>query len=413
MRQEALEHEEAARKEMDERAKARLRREEEEQFFQERGYVRHVNRYGHVEWITPDEAKLRRQYRRKEFVRSIFKGGKGTRNVLRKWILAGMLLMAILITGAIVVISTTHGPLDPGTLTVTLEQQDPKSGGAKVYLDGVLLRETATPAKITGVLEGWHTVAVHKEGFQAVPPAMRTHVKAGKSVSAQFKLSGVPQMGGVAVTTTNLMVPYTLYVDGVAETHEPGQVIQLPVGYHVICAGKEGYTVTPQYHRVFVTREQQLRITFTFQADDKLGRLEATGADSAYLYRNGAYTGRKANGEALFLPLAKHVLEAPGADALSTEPARLEVTLLNAEPSCIAFQSTPPLTLLPVTFRTARPGAVVLLDGQWTACVTPWTATVPPGSHYVNFFRDGKWCMPDDRLLVVEAGRENSLTVDF
>lgn len=243
MRQEALRHEEETRQEMEERSRTRLKQEEEEKFFQARGYVRHMNRYGHVEWITPEEAQLRKHHRRKEFMQSVFKGSRRSRVRLGKWAVGAMLVLAIVVTGLLVLRAALRPALRSGSLSVQLDLPgESGQGTVSIYVDGELkTRSALMRAVIPDLSEGPHSVVVHREGFQCLPPVERVNIKAKTETAVRFRMTGIPLMGRLGITS-NLKSGFDLYVDGIPTPFNPMQPLQLPIGYHVICAVKDGYT---------------------------------------------------------------------------------------------------------------------------------------------------------------------------
>ncbi len=414
MRQDALQHEEDARREMEDRVRTRLKEEEEEKFFLSRGYTRHVNRYGHAEWITPEEARLRKEHRSKEFRHRMFRGGRNTRSRLGKWVLASMLLLAILVTGILALKAGSRTASGSGSIVVQTDMPDGGGQGAvAVYVDGELkTRSALTRVVIPELSEGPHSIVLHREGFQCQPPVKRIVVKPKAAVLASFRMTGVPLMGRLGVTA-NLKSEFDLYVDGLPVPFSPTQPLRIPVGYHVVCAVKPGYVATPQWHRVFVTATETVTVDFNFQtAAGKTGVLEVTsgGEEPAYVYVDGAFTGLKTDGATIVLPVGQHGIETPAA-----APVRQEIRTVADSGDSIEFSQPAggERPLLPFTIAAKNPGAAIVVDGQWTGHIAPWSTKLPAGRHYVNLFRAGQWSSAADQAVMVDKDAPETVSIDF
>lgn len=405
MRMSSLREEEETKARLEARLRNRLVREEEERYFTSRGYVRYVNRYGQVEWIPAEEAARRRQHRRKEMLMSMFSGSG--RKVLRKWLIALAILVAIAIVGFALHKSFRYGPTRYGSIVVNSDIER-----AAIWVDG---RDTGflTPRQIDNLTEGLHTVTVAKEGYIARPIATPVEVTPKETQTLYFELINIPILGKVAIEA-NVTGEFQLYIDGQLTPLDENRQLMIPVGYHVFTPVKEGYLCDPAWQRVLVTREETTRLTFTFNPDKDLGYLQIfNDAPYGYVYLNGRFTGLRADGS--LIPVRADTYEVSVLrNGYRVEPLKQIINVLRGSRNRLTFRLAELKTDCRLALRTTTPGARVVLNGEFLPHVTPVPdLAVSPGEHYLNLCVDGRWCQPEDFVVRAEPGATAPLSFDF
>lgn len=383
-----------SRRRQESRLRARLQREEEERFYQAHGYVRYLNRYGQTEWLKPDEARRRKQSRRREFWHTLWRGGH-TPLRWRRYAVGLAIGLALLLAVAVTIYALSRRPARYGAVAV-----DSSIPGALIYVDGVAT-EYITPHEIPGVPEGRRVLSVARDGFVGRPAAMAVQVTAHGVATARFELVGLPSLGSVQIDT-NLQVAFKLFVDGLPTVLDDQRQALIPVGYHVLTPVCAGYLATPAYRRVLVAREQPLRLEFQFTAVRDLGYLEVLpdpAAAGQYVYLDGKFSGFPAAGGPIPLKPGSYEVEIPR-NGWQCDPMRQVVAILPERTHVLHFRVTPLAKGRTVKITAREPGTNVILDGEWLPWVTPLAdLALSPGDHFINLHRDGKFLAAHDLKL--------------
>ena len=387
------------------------------------GLIRHINRYKQEEWLTPEEVAFRRRQRRTERKESRQKSVSLVLTKipsLRKMKLPSLIaviclfFLFLLMSGIVWRGMSNNNSYRIGSVYVSTNLDKKDASGASIYIDGEMLVGKCTPFLIPKLPDGVQFIAVEKKGFHANPPVMKVRVHSGSTAQASFVLECTPLLGELSVSSTHA-VPFNLFVDGIRTTFVPNQPIQIPVGMHTIAAFKDGHAAEPPFQRVLIDPKSPRAINFSFVPLRATGKLQAFGTPDAHaqVYLDGVTTGVMANGEAIPLTCGKHEVEVVGDIRSASNVAPTNIDIRPGMEHGENFRTEPAVDRLPFNIETSKPGANIILDGKWLPYLTPWSTELPPGRHYVNFYRDGKWFSANDRLFAVGPDKANKLTVDF
>lgn len=126
---------------------------------------------------------------------------------------------------------TTDGiivPFDAGTGGLII---DSGMKGAKIYID---YRDTeqVTPARLSDIPAGLHTIHLFAEGYKSYPDSMQVQVKDGEEISVDFDLQENPSVGDLTVksTPTGALV----LIDNLPFGRTPATVTGLASGNHLL-----------------------------------------------------------------------------------------------------------------------------------------------------------------------------------
>ena len=383
--------------------------------------IRHINRRGKEEWLTPDEAAARKQQRkgrRRSLQHSLYHS-LDKLNIFRNMKLHTLMVtVCLLFMFSLMAVVAWHGmkkiPRLIGGIQIQTNLDNKGAGGASIYVDGDIVVGKNTPVLIPNLSSGLHFITIEKPGFHAHPPVLKVNVRPGDTAHAAFTLESIPLLGELTVTVTPA-VPFTCFVDGIRIPIIRNQPIKLPIGMHTIAAFKDGHVAEPSFQRVLIDQSSPRSITFIFTPRLATGKLQVFGTPNSrtQVYLNGTPTGMMANGEAIPIPCGKHDVEVVGDIHSSSNAAPVNVDILPGQEHSENFRADPPRERLPFSIETSMPGANIMLDGKWLPYLTPWNTELPPGRHYVNFYRDGKWFDTKDRLFAIGVGLADKISVQF
>ncbi len=403
MKQSQEKAEEERQKHLEERLRARIREEEEERFFTERGYVKYINRHGEVEWLTPEEAEKRRGRKRTRRTSSRRKMRR-RRQMLTWGINVGVVVMA-LVVAAFLYRYNPRQRVHYGQIFV--ESTLP---GAIIYLDGIEL-QNFTPDTLGRIATGDHFLSVYRDGFSTFPPVVRISVRPGKTQTVRFELKNVARMGRVVIETDQK--PFQVYVDGVPYQLQNG-TLQVPIGYHVITPVKKGYLARPPYRRILVEENMARVASFQLTPEEEIAYLRvSSNRVRANVFLDDQFSGVKASG--MLLPVKSgtyqvRVKEAgyrsnPAFEIVHLEPGQAEEAIFYLSPE----SPTDTLHLF-----TNNPGANIILDGELLPFVTPLPELlVTRDVHFLNFMRNEQLYLPRDMLLDIANLRDKTFVLDF
>lgn len=212
----------------------RIRREEEEKFYSEKGLVPYINRYGEKEWLTPEEAERRKSRRRKK--KNRWKQWKKYRIPVLEFSAATFLLLILLFTYKYF--------LKPGPPALSAQQIVITSNitGAQILLDGNNTN-LFSPDTIRIAKPGRFTVMVRKPGYHSIPEAARINVKKNETIPVYFHL--VPAQEMYRIRIPDLPAQTEVLVDGFPEQIREGAIL-VSRGVHVITFLHPRFRFTPQ-----------------------------------------------------------------------------------------------------------------------------------------------------------------------
>jgi hypothetical protein len=142
--------------------------------------------------------------------------------------------------------SSTNVTVNPGKTTNLSVTMTPATGsisvtsspsGATVHLDGV--NRGTTPAVMTGIPTGIHTVLLKKTGYS--DSSKNVTVNLGKTTNLSVTMT--PATGSISVTSSPLVAKILL--DGVNKGTTPAVLTGIPTGIHTVLLKKTGYSDYP------------------------------------------------------------------------------------------------------------------------------------------------------------------------
>jgi hypothetical protein len=393
-------------KNLESRIRQQIVEEEEERYFTERGYVKYVNRYGGAEWLTPEEAE-KRQSRRRNKKKSPGRRVKRQKRIILKWVINGsMALFALMVFMYLL----RFNPIKQQTLGSLMIKSDVP--GARVYLNGTKKRGFFTPDTLKDLSAGAHFISIYKEGYSAWPPMQRITVKAGKITVTEFKLKSSGVLGTVAIKAN--INDFQLYVDGIAVPPGENNIIEIPAGYRVLTAVKQGYIVNPPHHRILVKENDTTQLNFHFEKQDDIGYLQiSSNSSTSYVFVDNVLTGIKAN--AGMFPVKEGIYEVRICENGYRSIPEVElITVIPGQTHAISFHMNQEMACDTMQVITPNPGAGIIVDGQWMPYVTPVTELVlSEGIHYLNLMRDDRFYSDKEIALTLNNLTRRNFIVDF
>ena len=372
--------EEERQRRLEERLRLKIREEEEERFYTEKGYVKYINHRGGVEWITPEEARAREERRRKKTPSRHHRSYR-RRKLVRFLVNGALVLTALMVFMVLYRYNFSRKPVYGKVLVVT------DIPGAQIYLDGMEMKGF-TPDTLPRVKTGLHYISVYKEGYSAWPPMQRVAVGKSKLTEVRFALRGLAPLGEVIIETDRK--PFRLFVDGVPHpVHE--SVFKVPVGYHVFTVVKKGFLSDPLYHRVLVEEGKPVTLRFQFQPLEEFGHLRVSANESqAWVYIDNQFSGFKANHQ--WIPVRPGIYDVRvRKNGYRVTPAYEMINILPGERHSLVFDLQPTAEVRKIAILTPEPGAVIILNGEWLPYMTPLKSfSISPGDHFLNLMRNGK-----------------------
>ncbi|RMG67712.1 MAG: PEGA domain-containing protein [Calditrichaeota bacterium] len=404
MKQSQEKAEEERQRHLEERLRARIREEEEERFFTERGYVKYINRYGEVEWLTPEEAEKRRG--RKRTRRTSSRRKMRRRRKLLTWgINVGMVLFALMVAAALYRYNPRH-PSSYGSLVVKSTLP-----GAVIYLDGKELQKF-TPDTLGRIAAGDHFLTVYRDGFATFPPVIRVSVQPKKIQEVSFELKNVARMGRVVVETNQ--GPVQVYVDGLPYQLQDGSLV-VPVGYHVITPVKKGFLADPPYRRILVEEKVARVVSFQMIPSENIAYLRiSSNRVKANVFLDDRFSGMKASGQLIPVEAGTYQIRVKEA-GFKSDPSFEIVGLEPGQTQEVVFYLSPETPGDTLHLFTENPGANIILDGELLPYVTPLPdLLVTRDVHFLNFMREEQLYQPDhDMLLDMANLRDKTIELDF
>ncbi|GAB4169954.1 MAG: hypothetical protein Kow00108_03850 [Calditrichia bacterium] len=260
----------------------KIRKEEEERFYTQKGLVKYKNKFGEIEWLSPEEADRRknRRKRKKKKIKKVFT--KVRRNLLEFIIL--LVLMGIVYfvykfySGKSKIISPTS------TLSV-----ETNIDGAAIYLDGKFTN-SFTPGNFPDVKPGHHWILVQKPGYLAIPGFMYVNVSGNQRSTYHFHL--IPGLSTGTIELINLPEETRIFADGQPVYKTNRNTVQLTEGWHAISVYHPDYEINPQVSWIHVDKENVSELHFSHTKIGKYGKLTITSSVSDIkIFLNNKFIG--------------------------------------------------------------------------------------------------------------------------
>lgn len=390
---------------LESRIRQQIVEEEEEKYFKERGYVKYINRHGSVEWLMPEEARQRAQRRRSKKSSSYHRRSRN-RKMIQWFLNAGMIIVA----GGVFLFLLRYNNIGGGNASgaIYVKTDIP---GARVFINAAETMQYQAPDTIASLNPGAYFVSVYKDGFTAWPPMQRVTVTAGDLSLAEFTLKNAGSLGKIHIESNE--PDFKLFVDGILCPPTEAGNYDVPAGYRVISAIKEGFIGAPVNQRVLVPANGMITLKFTFENDAEFGYLEVTSNhSSAYVFLNNSFFGMKANTR---FPVKTGVYEVRlcqnGYHALP--PVEL-VRITAGEIEKLSFHMKPETLQDTLQIITKTPGANIIIDGAMQPFVTPVLDLIlSEGVHYLNLMRDGRFYSENEIKVDVVKLEDTHIVVDF
>jgi len=380
---------------MEMRMRQMIREEEETKYFSERGFVKHKNRYGEIEWLPKEESERRQERRRT----SKPKGNK--KNKKKSSYLAWAVNLAVFgAAGMFFLYLLSYNPLRSSAKvgTIKVETDVP---GARVFLNG-LEHKKQTPAQIEDLsVKGTYYISVYRDGYSSWPPMQKVTPSNGETTPVQFQMKHSSLLGKLNIRVNE--EDYSLFINGVPFS-DKGSDIDIPAGYHIVSVVKDGYLSNPSFQRVLIAPDSASSLQFDLQAIGDLGYLDVSSNQSmGFVYMDNSLTGRRANSGSFPVRPGLHEVRlrangmrsSPESERIRIEPGKTIKLNFSLKPAPLSDT----LDVLKAPF-----GASIVLNGEVTPYVTPaMNVLLSPGQHFVNLMVDNRMLSARDVLL--DAGK--------
>lgn len=365
--------EENKQKQLEERLRARIKEEEEEKFFTERGYVKYVNRYGEVEWRTPQEIEKRKESRRKR------RSSSRRRKLKRKRVLLINTALAAGVIFVFIFLYKFNPSTAPRTGSLLVETNVP---GASIYIDGKQAG-VFTPDTLVDVKSGKHFVTVFKEGYNTFPPLKMIKLKKNKLNRVKFQMQNIVALAVIRVQSN--VEDYQLYVDGAPAFVDGRGLAKVPQGYHTFMVVKMGFVTEPSHRRMLVKSGDTTDLEFELVPDSQIGYLQiSNNLFRGNIFLDKQFVAMQARGDLLPVKAGTYVVRVRE-NGYRCEPDSQLINVLPGEREMVVFRIKPVQKKYRINIRSINPGAVVLVDGYFTPYVTPVRGLqISPGLHYIN-----------------------------
>ena len=394
-------YESERQKRLEERMRAKIRQEEEEKFYAEKGYVKYKNRHGEFEWITADEAEDRKKRRRKKKT----SGYHSHKNkITRKRLINSAIVLVVVVISVLIFKYFPGRTVSYGTLIISADIP-----GAEIFLNAQKLN-SFTPDTLTKVKVGNYFVSLFKEGYNIYPPVRMVSVQKNKAATLDFRVHSILKLGKVRINSN--ISGAGLYVDGLPFFLGPNGTAEISEGFHTIMLVKKGYLATPPYQRVFIKSREVTEVVFNLTPDKQLSYLRISNNLSAgTIYLNEKYTGMQATGDLLPVPPGLYEVNVVKNGYIS-EPESQLIELTEGDERLIVFRLQKSENDYPVEIKSANPGAMINIDGDYLPYVTPVRdLNLSGGKHYLTLMRNKNG--PEVFETSITVGPKNKNTYAF
>jgi hypothetical protein len=297
---------------------------------------------------------------------------------------------------------SSHGSSDVGTIDI---QSNP--AGAAVYLDG---KNTGykTPATISGVVAGSHTVRCSLSGY--TDQSQTVTVNAGQTTSVTVTLqSQAPVTGSISVSSSPNGA--RIYLDGADTGYiTPRTIGGVTAGAHTVRCSLTGYTDQSQSVTVNGGRTSTVKIYLVRQAPVTGSISVISSPSGARIYLDGTDTGYTTPKTLSSISAGTHTVRC----SKSGYPDQSQsVTVTAGQTSEIVMELSSPSTATGSIYITSQPSkALVYLDGKYLGVYTPATLTrISAGTHSLRLTKYGYKAI--SQSVTVNAGTTTPVSVQF
>lgn len=389
---------------LEQQIREKIKQEEEERFFTEKGYVKYINRYGETEWLTPEEAERRQNRIRSRKTSSRHKQHKRKR-LIRLGVNLGIVLGALF---AFAIIYKLNPGKTPKFGKLVVRTNVP---GAAIFLDGEKTNFFA-PDTFLRIGAGTHYVSVYKDGFSVSPPMRRIYISRNKTTEVQFEMKSISYFGKVKLNTN--LKNYRVFLDGLPYDMKNGNELEVPVGYHVISLVKEGFLASPPHRRIVLEKDEVRELSFQFNPAAEVGYLHISSNNGAgFVYLDNKFSGIRPVG--VPFPVRAGVYEIKVcSNGFRAEPLSRIVNLVPGQTQLFVFRMEPEQLNHTFDIFTKSAGLSILLDGELLPVATPAIRVpISPGEHFINFLKDDSLLARDDLVFNTRQLRDDRLEFDF
>ncbi len=387
---------------LEERMRAKIKEEETEKYYSEKGYVKYKNRHGETEWLLPEEAEKRQSRRRSTGRSKQSRKAKARRNLYIN-------LAIVIVVTAVFAVVYKYNPgnkVQTGNLFV-----DSNISGAIIYLDGKRLNHF-TPDTLRQLKTGDHLINVYKEGYSAFPPVKPVTLAKNKTTVVRFELQNTARLATVQLHVN--LSGFQLYVDGLPYAVETDGMAQVPHGYHTFMVVKPGYVGDPSYRRILVKPDKVAHLHFELVRDSDIGLLQVSNnLFAGNVYLDKYFTGFKARGDVIPVRPGIYEVRVLG-NGYCSQPDSQLVNIVPGQKRLLVFRMEREEKSMKINIRSKKPGAAIFIDGEWTPYVTPVTGMeISPGRHFINLARDSELLSSLDVPIYVKSRSRTDFYYDF
>ncbi|GAB4371611.1 MAG: hypothetical protein Kow0042_14450 [Calditrichia bacterium] len=394
-------HEEEKRTLIEECLRAKIKEEEEEKFYTERGYVKYINRHGEVEWLPPEEAEKRRNRRRS----SRSSGSRAKRRRINFFI--NLAIVVVVVMTVLLVYKFNPGQKPKmGSLAVQTN-----ISGAMIYLDGEPVN-AFTPDTLTKLPVGRHLISVYREGFSVNPPVLPVNILNDQLSTATFELKSALVTGTLQIHVN--LHDYRLYVDGLRFPVSADGRVEIPAGYHTVMVTRQGFLADPPYRRILVKSDEIQHVNFELVPNNEIGYLQiSNNLFRGYIYLDNQFTGMQAQGDVLPIKAGTYEIRVRE-NGYTCIPDSQLINIIPGEKRLLIFRMEPVEQAFDLNLLTREPGTAVFIDGAWQPYVTPVrNLKISPGNHFINLVRENVQYAQLDRPIYVSHRSKNDYFFDF
>ncbi len=390
-------------KRLEERMRAKIRQEEEEKFYAEKGYVKYKNRHGELEWVSADDAEERKKRRRKKK----FSGYHSHKNkITRNRLINSSIVLVIVIFSVLVFKFFPTRTAVYGTLIICTDLP-----GAEIFLNAQKLN-SFTPDTLRKIKSGNYFVSLFKEGYNIYPPVQMVSIQKNKITKLDFVVHSILRMGKVKI---NVNVPDAqFYVDGLPYFLGTDGVSEISEGYHTIMLVKKGYSTNPAYQRVFVKSGEVTELNFKFISNKQLSYIKVSdNLSSGSIYLNEQYSGMQANGN--LVPVTPGLYEVKVLkNGYLSDPESQLIELTEGDERLIVFRLEATDNFYPVEIKSTNPGAMINIDGEYLPFVTPINdLKLSCGKHYLTLLKNENGSEVFETAISVGPKNKNAYAFSF
>jgi hypothetical protein len=284
-------------------------------------------------------------------------------------------------------VTVTGGQMSSISVTMTVQQTTGSinvrstPGGATIVLDGKT--RGTTPATLTGISAGSHTIVLKKSGYNDYPASVT--VTAGQTSSISATLTVQQITGSINIKSTPAGA--TIVLDGMTRGTTPATLTGISSGSHTIVLKKSGYN---DYSTgVTVTGGQTSGISATMTGQQTAGSISVSSSPSgAAVSIDGISTGYKSPATLTGISPGSHTVSCSLTGY--TDQSR-SVTVTAGQTVAVVLNLPAIGTSTGSIYVTSQPSkALVYLDGKYLGVYSPTTISkVTAGTHTLRLTKYG------------------------